>query len=221
MPEISHRCALCGAAIRPGAASCPNCGQDETLAAPRYEPALRAVNLPVETPTKIAPDAAPPVYAPEEEILYELDETEEVLPETETPPSLSEETEFAETVEPLPEVADEPPPEVAPAPKMPMYAPSPPSVRALDGPPPVYKKRRRSRYQPPTLKERLAGRVEQLKGASQDATRKVAPTVEQLRETSNTVLDRAAEDPSARFLLVGALLAAVALFVFIATYFWG
>ena len=87
-PEISHRCALCGAAIRIGALSCPNCGQEDarpTLAetpvpaeplpvtinpAAWYMQADLPADLPAMTEAKaeIAPPAveilAPPVYQP-------------------------------------------------------------------------------------------------------------------------------------------------------------
>jgi hypothetical protein len=206
IPEISHRCALCGASIRPGADSCPNCGQGETVSQPpRYEPAPA-----LETP----PPAIETVPEETPEIIETVEEDAPELPDEEAAPE-----QFAPLIEeeietPAPVLA-EPPPAVAAA------QPAPPVIKVLDGPPPVYKKRRRRRYQPPTMKERLAYRVEQLQGASKEATRKVAPTVEQLRETSNTVLDRADTDPSARFLIIGALLAAVAAFVFIVSFFWG
>jgi hypothetical protein len=200
IPEISHRCALCGAAIRPGAESCPNCGQAEAAGvAPRYEPAPETQQFAAahaDEPVNQAPRYEP---EPDEPLIYE--------PVPEEAPARLEQT--------TPEVAA-PPQDVAaeqPAP--------PPAVKVLDGPPPVYKHRRRRRYRPPTLRERLAYRVEQLRGASKDATRKVAPTVEQLRETSNIVLDRASDDPSARFLLIGALLTAIAAFVFAVSFFWG
>ncbi len=208
IPEISHRCALCGAAIRVGAVSCPNCGQDEPIAAPRYEPAPAiAVTLADEPLEQVSQEVAPPeelaVEEPEtanDEFVAEADNTATTAAQ-DLAPELSIEPQTIEN------------PAIAP------LAPAP-TVKILDGPPPVYKRRRR-RYQPPTMKERLAHRVEQLRGASKDATRKVAPKVEQLRETSNIVLDRADTDPSARFLLIGALLTAIAAFVFIVSFFWG
>ena len=214
IPEISHRCALCGAAIRVGAQWCPNCGQAETVAGPpRYEPIQ--VNL---TPigAEFIPDQPEdrPAEAPHYEPLPAVAEWENsAIPE--------EETSFDEFVEEIPE---EPVAETQPLPEAEIVnvqeAEPTPAVKALEGPPPVYKRRRR-RQRPPTLKERLAYRVEQLRGASKDATRKVAPKVEQLRETSNIVLDRADTDPSARFLLIGLLLIAIAAFVFIVSFFWG
>jgi predicted nucleic acid-binding Zn-ribbon protein len=182
-PEISHRCVLCGAAIRPGLDSCPNCGQED-FTAPVYAPAEEDAPAPEPTPD----EPAAPVYTPAA--------PPETFPENQDP--------LAET--PLPEPVEAP-------------EPAPPPVTVLSGPPPVYKRRRR--YRPPTLSERLAYRLEQLRGASKQASRKVAPAVEQMRDTSNVVLDRAADDPSARFLIIGALLLAVAAFVFFVSFFWG
>jgi hypothetical protein len=196
-----------------GLASCPNCGQDEQIVTPpRYEPLQVSI---ASTPFELALGQAEQL-SPETPHYDPLGlETEPEASENQMNPESAGEM-FAEAEEEAEVAAPSAPEEVAP----PAVESEPaPVVKVLNGPPPIYKRRRRHR--PPTLKERLAYRLEQLRGASQDATRKVAPKVEQLRETSNIVLDRADTDPSARFLLIGLLLIAIAAFVFFVSFFWG
>ena len=248
-PEISYRCALCGAAIRPGAQSCPNCGEPETRPAP---PVTRVIppepnvatswlmqpDLGLETAAPPTAEAVlvPPVYTPAPttppKIAAPPSQTE--APILEIPPVLEEaepdDNPMLLLKDATEEVAEEAAPNVDESPALPaedeptaeeklaQIKKSTPAVKVLEGPHKSRKRRRSSRL---TLRERLTGRLAQLRSISLGASLKMAPTVDQLRHTSNAVLDRASDDPSARFLLVGLLLVSVAAFVFFVTFFMG
>jgi hypothetical protein len=183
----------------------PAPGATLQVAASRPEPARE----PAEVPILEIPLAPPQREVEAENVLPALDEeplalaaAAAVVPDVAQP-------------EMLPDVED-----LSAEEKLALIKKATPAVKVLDGPYPRRRKRHR-RAGSVTLKDRLAGGLDQLRDVSTGASRKVAPTVDQLRYTSNAVLDRASEDPSARFLVVGTLLVGVAAFVFFVTFFMG
>lgn len=98
-----------------------------------------------------------------------------------------------------------------------------PPVTVLTPPRPPTRRRRstRPRYGPPTLKERLIAPALAMRDMFFGLSRHVAPTVTQVRRTSNTMLDRASDDPSTRFAVISALLIIIAALVWAFSFFLG
>ncbi len=248
--EISYRCALCGAALRSGMVACPNCGPREARPV-RRPPAVTAAipvittsawflqpDLPIgaATPAPSAEPIVPPLPVIQDETptplpapRYEpvpLPENPEPAPPTAVA-EMPVVPEIPQAVYELPApLADEPPAQArAPVLAEPQPIPAvgiktPVAVQIL-AQPAGRKRSQRRRYGPPTMKERLLYRWEQLRDATHHFSRRVAPTVTQARRASNKVLDNASEDPSARFVLISLLLIGIAALVLAFAFFFG
>lgn len=105
----------------------------------------------------------------------------------------------------------------------PSETPRLPPVTVLT-PSPAPRRRRRSshrRYGPPTFRERLTGYAYWLRDSLAGLSQKFAPTMTNMRRTSNIMLDRASDDPSARFAAISLALIVVAALVWLISFFLG
>jgi hypothetical protein len=183
-PEIDRRCPDCGAAVRPQAAFCPQCGRT-TKAAPDAAGITALVTEDAQTPNAGRPEkdgenAARPITVA-------------------SPMSGTSETPVAQ-----------PPPPAAPAPPAPTSKPEPISIPAqvtreqiVSGKP-----------LGPPLEPAARKRSQRVAAAARDVVgERLAPRVEKIRQASNVVWDEAQDDPNLRFILIAVFLFIVALVI--------